>query len=65
MSFVFPDPGHGTNRALRYWASDHLPLWEALRREGIEVQVIVALRDNAAKIATRRPCSAGPRRALR
>ena len=22
VSFVFPDPGHGTNRALRYWASD-------------------------------------------
>ena len=49
VSFVFPDPGHGTNRALRYWASDHLLLWEALRREGVEVEVIVAVRDNAAK----------------
>ena len=49
MRFVFPDPGHGTNRALRYWASDHLLLWEALRREGVEVEVIVAVRDNAAK----------------
>ena len=29
VSFVFPDPGHGTNRALYYWASDHLLLWEA------------------------------------
>ena len=49
VSFVFPDPGHGTNRALRYWASDHLPLWEALRPEGVEVEVIVAVRDNRAK----------------
>ena len=49
VSFVFPDPGHGTNRALYYWASDHLLLWEALRREGVEVEVIVAVRDNTAK----------------
>ena len=49
LSFVFPDPGHGTNRALYYWASDHLYLWEALRREGVEVEVIVAVRDDAAK----------------
>ena len=49
MSFVFPDPGHGTNRALRYWASDHLLLWEALRLEGFEVEVMVKLRDDAAK----------------
>ncbi len=49
LSFVFPDPGHGTNRALYYWASDHLFLWEALRREGVEVEVIVAVRDDAAK----------------
>lgn len=48
-SFVFPAPGHGTNRALYYWASDHLYLWEALRREGVEVEVIVAVRDGAAK----------------
>ena len=34
--------------ALRYWASDHLLLWEALRREGVEVDVIVAVRDDAA-----------------
>ena len=49
LSFVFPDPRHGTNRALYYWASDHLYLWEALRREGVEVEVIVAVRDDAAK----------------
>ena len=49
MSFVFPDPGQGTNRALRYWASDHLLLWEALRLDGIEVEVIVAVRDDPAK----------------
>ena len=49
LCFVFPDPGHGTNRALYYWASDHLYLWEALRREGVEVEVIVAVRDDAAK----------------
>ena len=49
VSFVFPDPGHGTNRALYYWASDHLLLWEALRLDGIDVEVIVAVRENAAK----------------
>ena len=49
VSFLFPDPGHGTNRALRYWASDHLLLWEELRSDGVEVEVIVAVRDEAAK----------------
>ena len=49
VSFLFPDPGHGTNRALRYWASDHDLLWEELRTDGIEVEVIVAVRDDAAK----------------
>ena len=49
VSFVFPDPGHGTNRALHYWASDHLFLWEALRLDGVAVKVIVAVRDDRAK----------------
>ena len=49
VSFVFPDPGHGTNRALRCWASDHLLLWEALRRERVAVEIIVAVCDNPAK----------------
>ena len=64
VSFVFPDPGHGTNRALRYWASDHLLLWEALRLEGVEVEVIVAVRDNRAKDLYDEPCSAGLRAEL-
>ena len=49
VSFVFPDPGHGTSRALYYWASDHLFLWEALRLDGVEVEVIAAVRDDGAK----------------
>ena len=49
VSFVFPDPGYGTNRALYYWASDHLFLWEALRLDGVAVEVIVAVRDDRAK----------------
>ncbi len=50
VGFVFPDPGQGTNRALRHWASDHLFLWEALRLEGFEVEVIAAVRDDAARV---------------
>ena len=49
MSFVFPDPGHGTSRALYYWASDHLFLWEALRLDGVAVEVILAVRDDRAR----------------
>ena len=49
VSFLFPDPGHKTDRALRYWASDHLPLWDELRDDGVEVEVIVAVRDDTAK----------------
>lgn len=49
VSFVFPDPGHGTSRALYYWAADHLFLWEALRLDGVEVVVIAAVRDDAAR----------------
>lgn len=49
IAFLFPDPGHGTNRALRYWASDHRLLWLLLREDGVEVEVIVSVRDNVAK----------------
>ena len=49
VSFVFPDPGHGNTRALYYWASDHLFLWEALRLDGVAVEVIVAVRDDRAR----------------
>ena len=49
VSFLFPDPGHGTDQALRYWASDHQLFWEELRIDGIEIEVIVSVRDDAAK----------------
>ncbi len=49
VSFVFPDPGRGTTRALYYWASDHLFLWEALRLDGVAVEVILAVRDDRAR----------------
>lgn len=49
VSFVFPDPGHGTNRALRYWASDHQLLWCFLRANGVKVEVVVSIRDDGVK----------------
>ena len=49
IGFLFPDPGHGTDRVLRYWASDHELLWFLLRDEGVEVEVIVSVRNSTAK----------------
>ena len=49
ISFLFPDPGHGTDRALRSWASDHGLFWWLLRLEEFEVEVVVSVRDSTAK----------------
>ena len=45
VTFVFTGPEHGTDRALRYWAAEHLPLWRQLRSAGVAVHVVVAVRD--------------------
>ena len=44
VTFVFTDPGHGTDRALRFGAREHSLLWDTLRSRGAAVHVAVAVR---------------------
>ncbi|MCY3971003.1 MAG: hypothetical protein OXG74_13785 [Acidobacteria bacterium] len=47
-TFVFVDPGYDTTVPLGYWADTHRRLWNGLRRRGIEVHVVAAVRSHAA-----------------
>ena len=40
IAFVYIDPGHDTDSALRSWGEDHAALWNALRRKGLRVHVV-------------------------
>ena len=47
-TFVFVDPGYDTTVPLGYWADTHRRLWNGLRRRGVEVHVVAAVRSHAA-----------------
>ena len=46
--FVYVDPGHSTDKALRSWGAAHRGLWEALREKGRPVQVVAVARKERA-----------------
>ena len=51
--FVYVDPGHSTDKALRSWGAAHRGLWEALRSKGRPVQVVTVARKERALAASR------------
>ena len=42
--FVYADPGHDTDTALRSWGAAHRSLWEALAERGRQVEVVAVAR---------------------
>ena len=40
VTFVYVDPGHGTDSELRSWGKAHGRLWDAVREKGRQVRVI-------------------------
>ena len=48
-TFVYADPGRKGRSELEAWAADHTPLWGALRKRGVAVEVAVVARTLSAK----------------
>ena len=47
-TFAYVDPGHETNRSLKFWGEAHRRLWVALRGKGLQVRVVVIAKDHQA-----------------
>ena len=40
VTFAYVDPGHPTDWELHSWGAAHVPLWDAIRAKGRQVQVV-------------------------